>query len=76
MFKRLSLAEKRRITRAVYIKHGYHIEHWYPFTAVPIRPAQIRVGAAEVGQARRAAEAAIAEAERINGGDRKRRHRE
>ena len=71
MIKRISLEQKRRITRAVYAKHGLHVEHFYPFTATPIRPARIRFNADDPHRAMKAAEAAIAEAERVNGHDRR-----
>lgn len=67
MIKRMSLEEKRSITRAVYAKHGLHVEHFYPFTATPIRPARIRFNADDPHRAMKAAEAAIAKAERANG---------
>jgi len=75
MIKRITLEEKRRITRAVYAKHGYHVEHFYPFTAVPLRPARLRFNADDPHRAKRAAEAAIAKAERMNGYDGKKRWR-
>lgn len=65
MIKRLTIEEKRRITRQVYEKHGYHVEHFYPFTALPIRPARIRIDAAPLHEVRMATEAAICEAEYI-----------
>lgn len=73
VIRRLSLEEKRAITRRVYERHGYHVEHFYPFTAVPIRPARIRFNADDTHRAQKAAEAAIAKAERMNGQDRRRR---
>jgi len=76
MIKRLSLEEKRRITRQVYEKHGYHVEHFYPFTAVPIRPARLRFNADDPHRAKIAAEAAIAKAEKVNGYDGRRRRRD
>jgi len=71
VIRRLSLEEKRRITRQVYEKHGYHVEHFYPFTAVPIRPARLRFNADDTHRAKIAAEAAIAKAERVDGYDEK-----
>lgn len=72
MIKRISLEEKRSITRAVYEKLGYHVKHFYPYTAIPIRPSQTGIGAVEVSQARKAAEAAIAKAERPDRQDERR----
>lgn len=65
MIKRISLERKREITREVYERHGLHVEHFYPFTAVPVRPARLRFNADDTHRAQKAAEAAIAEAERM-----------
>lgn len=73
MIRRLTLEERRSLARAVYAKHGYHVEHFYPFTAAPIRPARLRFNADDPHRAKRATEAAIAKAERVNGDDRRRR---
>jgi len=67
MIRRISLEEKRKITRATYERLGFHVEHFYPFTAIPIRAAQIKIGAADVRQALKAAEAEIAKAEQFDG---------
>lgn len=64
MIRRITLEEKRRITRDTYERLGYHVEHFYPFTHKPIRATQIRLSAATVDQARKAAEAEIAKAEK------------